>query len=325
MHSVYGLDRADVTRTAAEHQAKTEGAVLVEWRFGLPHLSPDWPCFCLQSEIDCGPYGTQWAVWTGDAVERLHQWTRVVGSVWHSDGIRHCLLAGVLPDTRTASAEMQAGEVFETLCRLLEQTGLPMTAMARTWFYNRQILHWYPVFNGVRHRAFNQHGLFTHRVPASTGIGTVNAFGAALTAGAYACSQDAPYVQAVPSPLQCPALAYGSVFSRAIRMETSREVWVAVSGTASIARDGASAHVGDIQSQIELTLQVVHAILADQQMGWAHVRRSIAYVLNADGARAYESVHQRQQLPFEPFVVAVDHICRPELLFEIEVDAVISR
>ncbi len=325
VYSVCGMDQDAVAGTAERQHAQSGCPVLAEWRFGLPDGPRDWPCHSLMPESGNGPYGTQWLEWTGGSVDRICQDNRVVGSVWDRSGARHCLLAGVVPESLNDTPQTQAASVFQALNQLLYQTGLPMTAIGRTWFYNRQILDWYPAFNAARHRVFSQHGLFTHRVPASTGIGTANALGAALMAGAYACSDDVTRVRALPSPLQCPALTYGSAFSRAVRIETPSSVWVSVSGTASIAPDGASAHIDDLESQIELTLQVVQAILADQGMDWIHVRRSIAYVQNAQGAGAYTAFHRRRQLPFAPFVVAVDHICRRELLFEIELDACIDR
>ena len=54
----------------------------------------------------------------------------------------------------------------------------------------------------------------------------------------------------LPSPLQCPALEYGSSFSRAAELRTPGWRRVVVSGTASILPGSHEvAHVGDVDAQ----------------------------------------------------------------------------
>ena len=128
-------------------------------------------------------------------------------------------------------------------------------------------------------------------------------------------------VQALPSPLQCPALQYGSSFSRAVEVAMPDMRRVFVSGTASIAPGGETVHVGDVLAQTARTCEVVEAILASRQLGWEHVTRATAYVRHAADAGVFEQYRDRAGLPPLPVVVAHNTICRDDLLFELEVDA----
>ena len=102
-------------------------------------------------------------------------------------------------------------------------------------------------------------------------------------------------------------------------MADHRRLWV--SGTASIAPSGQTVHVGDVAGQIELTMQVVAAILESRGLGWADVSRAIAYVRAADMAQQFQAYRAAHGLVDWPVVTTENVICRDDLLFEIEVDA----
>jgi len=125
----------------------------------------------------------------------------------------------------------------------------------------------------------------------------------------------------VPSPLQCPALRYGSSFSRAVEVAAPDHRRLYLSGTASIDPGGKTAHVGDIEKQIELTMRVVGAILASRGMGWDNVSRAVAYVERATHASAFQAYRLGAGLAQLPVVIVENPLCRGDLLFEIELDA----
>ena len=162
-------------------------------------------------------------------------------------------------------------------------------------------------------------------VRASTGVGGSSPAGAAVVANLFAVERksDKVRIEALPSPLQCPALDYGSSFSRAVELAVPGLRRVLVSGTASIAPGGETAHVGDVDAQLELTMDVVLAILESRGMGWKDVTRGIAYFKECEDAPAWDKYRARVSLPDMPVVVAQNHICRDDLLFEIEVDAAV--
>jgi enamine deaminase RidA (YjgF/YER057c/UK114 family) len=150
-----------------------------------------------------------------------------------------------------------------------------------------------------------------------------NISGSAVALGAWAVEPFAGGFSLceVPSPLQGPAPAYGSSFSRAVEMKTPDFRRLLVSGTASIDLDGQSAFEGDTAAQIDFTMRVVHAILRSRGMGFGHVSRATAYLKNAQDACFFEAWLAREGLEGWPVFCAQADICRDELLFEIELDA----
>jgi enamine deaminase RidA (YjgF/YER057c/UK114 family) len=93
-----------------------------------------------------------------------------------------------------------------------------------------------------------------------------------------------------------------------------------ISGTASIEPGGRSAHPGDPRKQIQLTMEVVAAILESCRMSFADVTRSTVYFKQLADARLFEQWCQTNDLDIPGVWVEAD-ICRDELLFEIELDA----
>jgi enamine deaminase RidA (YjgF/YER057c/UK114 family) len=129
-------------------------------------------------------------------------------------------------------------------------------------------------------------------------------------------------IQEVSSPMQNPALDYKSSFSRAVEMAYPAHKSLLISGTASIDPSGASVYIDDPEKQIRLTMDVIKAILDSRGMGWNDLFRGIAYFKSMETLPIYERV--AAELGIGGFPLAVFHadVCREELLFEIELDAV---
>ena len=272
--------------------------------------------------------GRPWAgmqVWAvrGAPVEPIEVAGRVLGSQYRDAHARRVLLGGLGPGRTTGSSPEQARRTFEQLEAVLAQVGLRMAHVARTWFFLDNILAWYGEFNRVRTDFFRARGVFGGVVPASTGVGASNPDGAAVTAAALAleaCGTSAGVAE-IPSPAQCPATSYGSSFSRAVEIRAGRCRHVIVSGTASIAPDGRSAHPGQLLGQIELTFAVVGDILKSRGLEFADTTRATAYFKTAEGAEIFGDWLARQGWQGLPVVSAVATVCREELLFELELDA----
>lgn len=246
-----------------------------------------------------------------------------VGTVYEDKSARYCRLSSVVPVRCTASREAQALEVFETAEALLQECGFRFQDTVRTWFYLDRLLEWYAAFNAVRTRFFKSRGVFAGIVPASTGIGAGNAAGAALTCDLLAVQRgDGLSIRSVASPLQESAMEYKSSFSRAVEISTPVHRTLMISGTASIDKGGRSVHAGDAASQMALTMEVVEALLQSRSLGWGEVTRAIAYFKRlADHPLLSRYLAGRGIAPF-PMALAEADICRHDLLFEIEVDAV---
>jgi len=270
--------------------------------------------------------GVQALGWHGTAVERLRVGGRVVGSVADDGAARHLWLGGVAPRALMLPKAAQVQQMFAEAELALDLAGFELGDVVRTWFYNDDILAWYGDFNRVRTAHYAGVRWRSGSLPASTGIGARNRTGAALEVAGRAWRPKGGNALLTPreiaSPRQCPAPAYGSSFSRAMEVPVGDRRWLTVSGTASIHPDGRTAWVGDVRRQVDLTMEVVAAILHSRGMDWRHVTRATAYHRHAADVRhfqAWQAEHAQEALPV---VNTASVVCRDDLLFEIEVDAV---
>ena len=226
------------------------------------------------------------------------------------------------------SRDEQTVEAFANFNSILAEIGMKFTDVARTWLYLDRLLEWYDDFNVVRTDFFNDEDIFNHLVPASTGIGACNADQSAIIMGGFASVQkgETPTVIApVLSPLQCPAWDYKSSFSRAISVKTGNDTQIMVSGTASIEPGGLTVHLDDIEKQIELTMKVIDGMLGEVDMTFGNVTRATAYCKEASYLTAFNAWLKKNG--YEDMPVAFSHadVCRHDLLFEVELDAAISK
>jgi len=250
---------------------------------------------------------------------------RVIGTLHESADATVCFFEEIVPADLRASREDQTVSIFETIERVLHAEGMEFGHLVRTWFYLDKILDWYEGFNQARTPFLRARGAFQGLMPASTGIGMPNRHGAAVVAGALAIKPKGATVTEVASPLQCPALDYKSSFSRAVEVERAGRRELYISGTASIELGGKTAYVGDPQAQIELTMQVVAAILHSRQMDWSDCTRAIAYIKEAKDAPHFAAYLREHGLETLPLTWMHADVCRDDLLFEIELDAVTKK
>jgi enamine deaminase RidA (YjgF/YER057c/UK114 family) len=94
-----------------------------------------------------------------------------------------------------------------------------------------------------------------------------------------------------------------------------------VSGAASISPDGQSAHLGDVDKQIALTMKVIGALLESRGMNWSDVTRVVAYFKSMEDAPRLSAYCRERRFPPLPVAPAHAAVCRHDLLFEAEVDA----
>jgi enamine deaminase RidA (YjgF/YER057c/UK114 family) len=256
---------------------------------------------------------------------RLVRWGgRVVGARFQDECAEYCVLAGLQPADARATRAVQTREVLELMEQVLAEAGLAFRDVIRTWFYLDDILDWYGEFNQVRNGFFQERGVYTGVMPASTGVGGGSASRTAVVADLLAvrAGQSGVSCVAVPSPLQSAAAEYGSSFSRAVELKVPGQRRLYVSGTASILPDGRTAHAGDVVAQVALTMEVVEAILKSRAMTWADAVRGIAYFKHMEDAPALDAWLHAHAVTDCPLIVAKNDICRDDLLFELELDAV---
>jgi len=250
---------------------------------------------------------------------------RAVATVYEDDHAVYLLAAGVQPADLSAPRGAQATSVFEELEGILAEEGMTFANVARTWLYIDEVCDWYGEFNAARSAFFTTRKVFETFLPASTGIGCANVDGAALVAGAIAMKPKLAGVRAeiVESPLQAPAMAYKSSFSRASEIIAPGLNQLMVSGTASIKPNSHEvAYVGDIVKQIDCTMQAVLAILESRGRSWREVTRAVVYLKRPEFRAAWQAWLAANALPADFAAETECDVCRDEWLFEIELDAV---
>ncbi len=263
-----------------------------------------------------------WGI-AGVEIERLHFNNRCVGVLFEDTNAQYCRLNGVIPPDLSQDRVTQAQMEFETFLKILQEADMDFSNVVRTWFYNHNILDWYASFNKVRDTFFREHQIFEKIVPASTAIGGANPMGAAMVGGLLAVKpkSDMVTIEPLASPLQCPALEYGSSFSRALEVDTEHTRRVFVSGTAGIAMEGHTIGIGDTRKQTLRTLEVVLAILESRGMNWEDVISGMAYVrFRKDMPLVTELLNHLAEKPL-PILISNNTVCRDDLLFELEVIA----
>lgn len=268
--------------------------------------------------------GVQAFAVAGGRVERVRLGNRIVGSVYEDGGARFCLLGGLGPNSVALTRGAQVQQMFGNLEAALELAGFELGDVFRTWFYNDDILAWYDEFNRVRSAHYAGVKFRTGSLPASTGVEGYNPAGAALAVAAWAMRPIDPAARAqeVGSPLQCPAPAYGSSFSRAMEINSGGSRRLLVSGTASIFPGGETAWVGNPSKQIDLTMEVIAAILQSRGLSFRDVTRATAYFQDPLFRPYFDAWCAARDLSAMPFVPVHCDICRSDLLFELELDAV---
>jgi enamine deaminase RidA (YjgF/YER057c/UK114 family) len=286
----------------------------------------DWPVVWLQGNDSAVSelYSMQAVAVTGFDLSPVCFNGRHVGFVYEDEIARYCRLRGIIPQDVTASRTEQTQSAFEIIDAALQTVGFRFTDIVRTWIYLDRLLDWYTDFNAVRTQYFNKAGVFGQLLPASTGIGAANQCNAAIMMDVLAVQPKSNQlvIREVPSPLQNSALDYKSSFSRAVEMIYPTHKNLMISGTASINSNGETVYMDDPEKQIRQTMKVVHAILKSCDMGWEDLFRGIAYFKNMAYKPIYEKVASEIGIPRFPLAVSHADVCRHDLLFELEVDAV---
>ena len=257
---------------------------------------------------------------------------------FEDDDARFVWAWGITPPDLTRPRGEQATAIFGELERLLAAEGLTFANVVRTWFYNDDINDWYAEFNAARTRFFERHPVFETFLPASTGIGHPNPFGAALIAGFFAMAPKAnvsdpsrvgtpaAYAEIVKSPLQTDAMTYRSSFSRAAETHSASGRRLFVSGTASILPDSSEvAYLDDPAKQIDCAMRAALAIVESRGMTAKDVTRAIVYLKKPEYHALWQDWLRSKGLPPDYATELVAEVCRPEWLFEVELDAVTRR
>ena len=120
-----------------------------------------------------------------------------------------------------------------------------------------------------------------------------------------------------------------SSFSRGIRIDLNGIAVLIISGTASIDENGVSVHIGDFPAQLTRTFENITGLLESEGATWKDIVKTSCYLRDID--RDYDvfnkvrtAFYKEQGLDPVPASIGIQaHLCRPELLVEIEAVAII--
>jgi enamine deaminase RidA (YjgF/YER057c/UK114 family) len=120
------------------------------------------------------------------------------------------------------------------------------------------------------------------------------------------------------------AYDYKSSFSRGLRIDLNGLRILLISGTASIDEYGNSVHIGDFRAQLRRTYYNITGLLESEGATWKDIVKTTCYLRDID--RDYAAFNEGRTEFFkeqglDPFPASVGiqaHLCRPELLVEIE-------
>jgi len=239
---------------------------------------------------------------------------------------RWVFISGLTHDGAAPPGE-QAAEVFRTAGAFLRHINGSMRSVVRTWLWLRDICSWYADFNTTRNAFFSSEGLIPTdgsrpRLPASTGIGLGSTAGEAVMLDLIAVPGREEHIHFLEAAgEQQSAFAYGSAFSRAAVASTPGGTTVFISGTASIDPSGRTEHAGDIEAQIDATITHVRALLHQVGCGDRHILSALVYCKTPQVEKAYTA---REPRPVWPRLTLIGDVCRPDLLFEIELTAALA-
>jgi 2-iminobutanoate/2-iminopropanoate deaminase len=115
-----------------------------------------------------------------------------------------------------------------------------------------------------------------------------------------------------------------SSFSRGMRIDLNGLTILLISGTASIDEHGVTVHIGDFPAQLRRTFDNITGLLESEGATWHDIVRTTCYLRDIDrdydafnaGRTAFYKEQGLDPLPASTGIQA--HLCRPELLIEIE-------
>ncbi|MFN7992439.1 MAG: Rid family hydrolase [Bryobacteraceae bacterium] len=129
------------------------------------------------------------------------------------------------------------------------------------------------------------------------------------------------------------AYHYGkpSSFSRGLRLELGGIAVLLISGTASVDENGRSIHVGDFRAQCRRTFLNITKLLESEGATWKDIVRTTCYLRDID--RDYAAFNEERTVfytqeglnPLPASTGIQAHLCRPDLLVEIEAIAILRR
>ena len=250
----------------------------------------------------------------------------VSGKIFEIGGQRFVFLTNLSGNPSShivADKAEEAHSMFKKADKILTDLDFSFRDVYRTWIYIRDIDQHYGDLNLARRAFFQETGIT--QFPASTGIG------GAVARSSHNFGMDLMAVQGVNEsgmgsihlPNFIEASAYGSFFSRAMRLDRQGYSQIFISGTASIDSKGHVAHQGDIEKQVNCMLNRVESLLKAQGAVPGDIVSAITYLKRPEYMEPFRHVFISRGFPESaPHTLCLADICRPEWLCETEAIAI---
>jgi enamine deaminase RidA (YjgF/YER057c/UK114 family) len=227
---------------------------------------------------------------------------------------------------------LQVRRMLDRAERILRENGASYGDVVRTWFYLSDILDWYAAFNKVRNEKYGEFGIMPGPgdrnllLPASTGIRGHTPLGAAAMdlIAIIGAQGTPPAIKQLTNVAQLDAFRYGSAFSRGALIQEPGVSMIEVSGTAAIDQRGRSQFHGDIRGQISCTFEKIENLLGQEGAGLGDIAAATVFVKMPEHAAVFWEMARDHGLEDFPAVCVVADVCRDELLFEIDGQAVVN-
>jgi len=240
--------------------------------------------------------------------------------------LTHHWTTGITEDI-PESSEDQTHSIFQYYERYLKSNNITLADnVLRTWLFVKDIDNNYAGLADARREHFTKHGLNpkTHYI-ASTGIEGGNTNPKTLiTMDAYAIAGIQPeqiqHINALDHLSH--THLYGVTFERATSIAYRDRKHIFISGTASIDNKGNILHIGDVDKQLDRTLENIRALLTQTNATLNDMAIFIVYVRSPHDL---ESVQTQMKKRFKqtPFETVLAPVCRPDWLVEVEGIAII--
>jgi enamine deaminase RidA (YjgF/YER057c/UK114 family) len=303
---------------------------------GIPH---DTPVTYIQGNP---PWGEGLAGIIIRAVSAEKVWTIQDGYVscgrgWRSNGCTNLMLQNLTGDTGTRSVNgsraHQVRQMIERAERVLCMNGASYRDVVRTWFYLSDILDWYAEFNKVRNEKYGEFGIMPGPgdgnllLPASTGISGSSSLGGTATMDLLAIvggDKNSHVVQKLTNRVQLDAFRYGSAFSRGALIRNQDVSLLEISGTAAIDERGKSLFKDEVRRQITCAFDKIDSLLGQVRAELSDICAATVFVKYPEHAEVFWEMAVERGLKDLPAVCVVADVCRDELLFEIDGEAVVK-
>jgi len=274
--------------------------------------------------------------------------------VFQRGDMKMIFAAGLSRSSENGDIMQQSLDAFKLLQDILVEEKMEFSDIVRQWNYIEQITgidinnnstsQHYQIFNDVRSK-FYQLACFDHGYPAATGIGME--YGGICIDFIAAKIQNKNSIIGLKSPVQLDAYAYSKEvlaenntmsdfcrttpkFERAKILITPENKWIFISGTAAIVGQASIPQL-NVEQQTEMTIHNIMSLISTENLqkhGISHVEKASinhlrVYVKYKNDIQQVKDICLNY-FPQIPIAFAVADICRPELLVEIEGQAVIN-